>query len=102
MLGCSMSSLCGTGDGDHCYASVTDVTYKWVAVNYTIVKLVVKWNQRTDGTVAVKSHYFIFILYFRSWCQVIYKCNNYKHHTVQSLSLSSTSIVRWLSKNMWT
>ena len=86
-----MSSLCGTGDGDDYYAGVENVIYKWVAVNYTIVKLVVKWNQRTDGTVAVKSHYFIFILYFRSWCQVIYKCNNYKHHTVQSLSLSSTS-----------
>jgi len=86
-----MSSSCGAGDVDDHDARVENVTYKWVAVNCTIVKLVIKWNQLADGTVTVKSHYFVFNLYFRSWCQVIYKCNNYKHHTVQSLSLSSTS-----------
>ena len=51
VTGCSETLSCGASDVSNVDNAIMNLTHKWVAVNSTIVKLVIKWNQLADGTV---------------------------------------------------
>ncbi|XP_065887913.1 uncharacterized protein [Dysidea avara] len=45
---CSETLSCGASDVSNVDNAIMNLTHKWVAVNSTIVKLVIKWNQLAD------------------------------------------------------
>jgi len=51
LTGCSPTLTCGANDTDNFNAKIyNDISYTWVAVNHSVVKLVIKWNQILNGS----------------------------------------------------
>ena len=51
LAGCSPTLTCGDHDTDNFSAKIyNDISYTWVAVNHSVVKLVIKWNQISNGS----------------------------------------------------